>query len=322
MKNSHLSLIFILIMVIATFGVLTVNASVEQERTVNLAEETKIREVVFNYFNRRYRSRETNRVEDFRELLDGSPQANSFLKYETDKLEIEIYNAKIHHLRYTQYEYTLNFNEIVIEKESQMTTISLTEGHDVVFEISKIISKSEPVVSKMRNLDHTIHLKKTQEGWRIVSDNYDDYLWRLLRATNLSKEEVLLMVDDMQDRTADLENVESTTSFCNLPFDESTHPYSRSGAITYAHQYAIDPNPAYYYFPRPYGDCTNFVNQAIHHGSNAEEVGSNTSGWYYNYYNNYEDNDYSASWTDVEKLYEFISQYNVWNMGPRRLSDK
>ena len=58
------------------------------------------------------------------------------------------------------------------------------------------------------------------------------------------------------------------------------------------------------------------MNQAIHHGSNAEMVGSNTFGWYYNYYNNYQDNDYSASWTDVQFLYDFITQYAVWDKGP------
>lgn len=45
-------------------------------------------------------------------------------------------------------------------------------------------------------------------------------------------------------------------------------------------------------------------------------MGSNTYGWYYNYYNNYQDNDNSASWTDIGKLYEFITQYYVWDKGP------
>ncbi len=184
----------------------------------------------------------------------------------------------------------------------------------MVFEISEMISKTEPIVSKMRNLDHTILLKKTQNGWKIVSDYYEDYLWRMLRATNLSKDELLRTIDEAQDQVSTIARVESVTSTCNLPADESTHPYNRSGAVAYAHQYAYDPNPAYYYFPD--NDCTNFVSQTIHLGSNAEEVGSNTYGWYYNYYNTYQDNDYSASWTDVGKLYEFITQYYVWDKGP------
>jgi hypothetical protein len=77
--------------------------------------------------------------------------------------------------------------------------------------------------------------------------------------------------------------------------------------------YATSPNPAYFYFPAPFGDCTNFVNQAIHHGSNAEMVGSNTYGWYYN---TYIGNNYSASWAHVQYLYDFITQYKVWDKGP------
>lgn len=304
----------VLIIAITTFGVMVVNASSEKERVENPVEETKIQEVIRNYFDKRYRSRATNQIEDLRELTDNSPQSNSFLLFETDKLEIEIYNAEIHHLRYSQYEYCLDFNDISIDKDNQTATVSLIEGHDVVFEISEMIAKTDPIVSKMRNLEHTIILKKTQDGWKIVSDHYDDLLWRMIRANNLSKDDMLLMLENEQDHASILEGTESTTSFCNLPDDESTHPYNRSGAVAYAHQYAENPNPAYHYFTG--NDCTNFINQAIHHGSNAEEVGSNTYGWYYHYYNSYQDNDYSASWTDVQFSYDFITQYYVWDKGP------
>lgn len=316
MKFSHLSLVFILIMFITALGVITANAGAERERTASLAEEAKIREVIRNYFDKRYRSRATNLLEDFNGFAGRSPEATSFLNRETEKLEIEIYNAKLHHLRYTQYEYTLDFNDISIDGENHIATVSLVEGHDVVFEISEMIAKMYPIVSKMRNLEHTIILRKNQGGWKIVSDHYDDLLWRMLRASNLSKEDMLLMLDNKQDETLTLGGVKSTTTSCNLPADESTHPYNRSGVVAYARRYATDPNPAYYYFPLPYGDCTNFVNQAIHHGSNAEEVGSNTYGWYYNYYISHQDNDYSASWTDVQFSYDFITKYYVWNRGP------
>lgn len=303
MKISHLPLPLIMTLVVAIFGIMPINASTEEE---------KIREVIQNYFEKRYRSRQVNQIEDFREFMDGSSQADAFLKSETDKLAIEIYNAKVHHLGYTQYEFTLDFNNISIDKNHQTATVLLTEGHDVVFEISEMISRTEPVVSKMRNLDHTILLSKTQNGWKIVSDHYEDYLWRMLRATNVSKDELLRIIDDVQTQTSNIAEMYSpTSSTCNLPADASTHTYTRNGSVAYAHQYATSPNPAYYYFPSPYGDCTNFVNQAIHHGSNAEEVGSNTYGWYYN--NN---QDYSASWTDVQFLYDFITQYYVWGKGP------
>jgi hypothetical protein len=53
------------------------------------------------------------------------------------------------------------------------------------------------------------------------------------------------------------------------------------------------------------------VNQAIHHSSNAEEVGNDSYGWYYN-----SGLDHSASWTDVGQLYNIITDYHAWNKGP------
>lgn len=313
MKITRLTLPIVTILALVILGIVRVNASARREMMADLIEENAIREVVQIYFDQRYSSRAVNQIKDIGGLTDGSPQAESFLKSETDKLEIEIHNAKLHFLGYTQYKFTLNFSDIWIDRDNQTATVSVTEGHDVVFEISEMIYKTEPLVSKMRNLEHSIVLNYTQIGWKIVSDNYEDNLWRMLRATNLSKEEVLRLIDETQDQAPTIATVQSLTSTCDLPADDSIHPYDRSGSISYAHQYAISPNPAYYYFPPPYGDCTNFVNQAIHHGSNAEEVGSNTYGWYYN---TYIGNDYSASWVHVQYLYDFITQYNVWDKGP------
>lgn len=316
MKTLHLSLAFTMLLVATILAITTINANAEMEQIVDLAEEEKIRAVIQNYFEKRYHSRQVNQIENFRELTDGSAQAEAFLKTESDKLEIEIYNAKLHHLGYTQYKFTLDFNNISIDREDQSATVLLTEGHDVVFEISNMISKAEPIVSKMRNLDHMIVLKKTQNDWKIVSDHYEDYLWRMLRATDLSKDELLhsMSMNEVQDRLSNIEKVQSLTSSCNLQADTSTHSYNRGGALAYAHRYANNPNPTYHYFTD--NDCTNFVNQAIHHGSNAEEVGSNTYGWYYNYYHDYQHYDYSASWTNVTFLFEFITEYLVWDKGP------
>lgn len=221
---------------------------------------------------------------------------------------------RIHHLKYTQYKYFLNFNNISIDLANQTAIVFLAEGHDVVFEISEMIDKTDPIISRMRNLEHMITLKKTQDGWKIVSDNYNDYLWRFLRDTNYSTDEILIMLSNKSEEILAHAQTKNMTSSCNLPADESVHSYNRVGVVAYAHKYAENPNPDYYYFPDT--DCTNFVSQALHHGSNAEEVGSNTYGWYYNYYKNYNDYDYSASWTDVQFSYDFITQYYVWDKGP------
>jgi len=72
MKITQLSLAFTMIMVAAILGIVTVNASAGWEKKLDLAEEEKIREMIQNYFDKRYRSRAVNQVGDFRELTDGS----------------------------------------------------------------------------------------------------------------------------------------------------------------------------------------------------------------------------------------------------------
>lgn len=50
----------------------------------------------------------------------------------------------------------LDFGDIFVDTESQSVKVPVVEGHDVEFEISREISKNGPVISKMRNLQHSI----------------------------------------------------------------------------------------------------------------------------------------------------------------------
>ena len=100
--------------------IITVNASTGSEDNDDPAEEQKIREVIQKYFDQRYRSHAVNQIEDFNELMDGSSHAESFLKSESDKLEIEFHNAELHHLRYTRYSFTLKFNKISIDEKTNL----------------------------------------------------------------------------------------------------------------------------------------------------------------------------------------------------------
>lgn len=146
MKKKRISWKLSLFVILVILSCLTKNADVARAFIENFAEEAKIQKVIRDYFDKRYQSRHANQVEDFRPLLDNSPQANSFLELETYKLEMEIYNAKIHHLKYTQYEYTLDFNDFVYDQDDQRATVHLAEGYNVVFEISEMISKNDPIV--------------------------------------------------------------------------------------------------------------------------------------------------------------------------------
>jgi hypothetical protein len=173
----------------------------------------------------------------------------------------------------------------------------------------------------MRNLSHTLVLHKSDNVWEIVTDNYDDYVWRLLKTTRQSKDDILYYIDKSQTFDSSLKGNQIVESSCSLPLDESAHAYSRYNAIEYAHKWATAPRPynsQYYYdFTDEGGDCTNFVSQAIHESGGAAMVfegthGIGTNGWYY-----FDTNDRAAAWNDVERLYGFIvGETYFWDGGP------
>ncbi len=76
--------------------------------------------------------------------------------------------------------------------------------------------------------------------------------------------------------------------------------YNRNKAISYAHIWALDRNPAYYDFSDLGGDCTNFASQVIYAGSNIMNYKSDV-GWYY-----VNANQRAPAWTDVDFLYNFL----------------
>ncbi|MCZ7550976.1 MAG: amidase domain-containing protein [Anaerolineales bacterium] len=124
------------------------------------------------------------------------------------------------------------------------------------FEISREVSKTKPIISKMRNLQHSLILRKDNGTWKIVSDNYEDYLWRMMKFTGLSKEDLIRPVENSQNQLLGSDVTMSAYTTCNLPEDHSTYPYNRDGAVEYAHQYATSPNLSKYcYYPDPWGDC-------------------------------------------------------------------
>jgi hypothetical protein len=213
------------------------------------------------------------------------------------------------------YKYFLDFKDMSIDSKADTAVASIVEGHDVEFEISQEIFKNEPIMSSMRNLQHTIILRKKDSVWKIVDDDYNDYLWRLLKATGLSKDEMLNLLENSENGRVDGDRTQIATTSCNLPEDPSTYFYNRDGAIEYAHQWALERNPEYFDFSsQEYGgDCQNFVSQSIYEGGNALMYGSNTYGWYY-----ISQYDYASAWTGVSYFFDFLTYpgYLSWPAGP------
>jgi hypothetical protein len=85
--------------------------------------------------------------------------------------------------------------------------------------------------------------------------------------------------------------------------------YDRDAAVSYAHRYVLNPNPAYYNFDKIGGDCTNFASQCLYAGF--PQMNYAADGWYYRNLNSR-----SPSWTGVEFLRNFLVRGKA-TPGPR-----
>ncbi len=179
MKVMHYSL-FVTMIVLTAFFIQIAQPQILGLGASTIIEQNEIQNAIHAYFDARYRTMSSLQLEDLSKMIDNSAQGVSFLNSEAGKLEIEIKHAKLNKLGYTQYKIILDFKNIVFSSP-QSAIITVVEGHDVIFEISEEISKIYPIVSKMRNLQHTIAVRKVEGTWKIVSDDYEDDLWRLLK---------------------------------------------------------------------------------------------------------------------------------------------
>ena len=278
------------------------------------SEEAQIKDAIDAYINLKYEALSTLALQDYSGVISNSPNAKTFLQSELDKLEIELYHAEKNQLRYISYKYFLEYKNFKLDSTSTTAIVSVVEGHDVVFEIL------DPIVSSLRNLKHEITLVKENNEWRIVSDLYGDYLWRLLKTTGVSKAEILQQIDQSQIHL--LRSESSAVQQLTKPIlrESILSTYNRSGAVDYAHEWAYDRNTDYYDFSNIGGDCTNFVSQALHERGGISETASGGGigepGWYYiSVY------DRAAAWTDVNYLYDFLIYGHSWTGGPEGVEE-
>ncbi|MEK6752199.1 MAG: amidase domain-containing protein [Chloroflexota bacterium] len=279
-----------------------------------------LKNTIQSYFETRYQALSVLHSDNFKEngfgdLVSDRSDARDFLDSELSKLTVEIRHAELNHLRYVDYKYSLEFNNIEVDNISRMVTVSLIEEHEVIEEISVELNPEYPFVSRRYNLEHTIILHEEQGKWKIISDNYTDHIWRMLRQSEVSTSEILSTMKAIPKPASQGESATSEFTCSNLPVNTTTHPYLRDDAVEYATSHINDYNPNYPDYNSgddalPWGDCTNFVSQAIYEGGDAsmaipsilpQPSTDGQVGWYL-----LNGLQHASAWSDVNKLHEFI----------------
>lgn len=148
--------------------------------------ETKaIMDVLQAYFETRYRALHTLRLKGFDSLLSVSPEAKAFWEMEAKKLFVEIKHAELNQLRYVEYDFSLDYLSVKIDPTALRAAVVLEEDTAVVYELSAQLNPQNPIVSHHYDIRHTIQLVKENGQWKILSDTYTDYLWRIFRETGV-----------------------------------------------------------------------------------------------------------------------------------------
>lgn len=148
-------------------------------------------------------------------------------------------------------------------------------------------------------VEHQIVLEKTDTGYEIISDTYDEGELTGMASSDYEKEEV---------SSQPISNEEATYNGYPLSYDPKK-------AAAYADKYvnpnikgSIDSsyyNPAYNNFNGVGGDCTNFASQCLYAGGLPM-----TDEWYYKSASNY-----SSTWTFSRYHFQYMSGIGkaVWN---------
>ena len=181
------------------------------------------------------------------------------------------------------------------------------------------------MVSRTAGTEHTILAHKKHGEWKIISDTYNDDLWRMLRNAGKSTDEILRTADEMirtleasPRPSANRTDTAETVSASVLAVDLSSHNYNRDAAVQYALDHwggplGTDPyNPDYFNYPGT--DCQNFVSQALYEGGDAtmfipdpqNTLTQGHAGWFY-----LNHQQYASGWTDVETFFVRTTKFGA-----------
>ncbi len=165
-------------------------------RKWEIPKQEEIKSVIKDYFEIHYQALSISPPEDFQEtgfgdLVSDGPDAKDFLVTEMAKLAVEIKHHELRKLRYTDYDYSLDFLDIVVEDTELIANVHLRENFVIFCELFVVNNSEDQPICAEGDLTHAIFLRNEQRGWKIVSDAYWDSWWKQFRAPGASKDEVL-----------------------------------------------------------------------------------------------------------------------------------
>lgn len=98
----------------------------------------------------------------------------------------------------------------------------------------------------------------------------------------------------------------------------SLNSYRRQNAVSYGVKFALNPNPAYRYFPEHGdggGDCSNFISQCLRAGGAPMDYTSERPWWYSsNGTADVNEHTWSVSWSVAHSLYWCLKVRNELNL--------
>jgi hypothetical protein len=177
------------------------------------ARQEDIKDVIRAYFEIRYQLLSISPPADikqdvFGELVSSGNDAKDFLSTETAKLAVERKWHELNKQRYAKYEYSLKYEDIVVDTSTQRATVSLHEYFKIICEREIENNPKNPSSCAIGELTHEIVLHNEQSQWKIISDIYRDSWWRQFRKPGLSTNEIL---DNIEWQMHELETIPSPT---------------------------------------------------------------------------------------------------------------